>query len=106
MGLTQVPHQISLWPTAVNGQSTHHSVVVSSTSTASSSQVGPGMSTKLVGCLFAVVGSTIAASGNVYCEWLVKQQPEESIHFQNMQLYFFGIVLNGATLVAKAVMDP
>merc|ERR1712062_697257 len=60
----------------------------------------------LVGVLFALAGSTIAASSNVYCEWLVKQRPEESIHFQNMQLYFFGIVLNGATLVAKAVMDP
>jgi len=109
--LTQVP-VLPAWaalplPTAVNGHSSHHPVAVSSaTSVASASQVGPGMSTKFLGVLFALFGSTIAASSNVYCEWLVKQQPEESIHFQNMQLYFFGIVLNGATLVAKAVMDP
>jgi len=99
--LTQVPRHPA-WaavpmPTAVNS---------SATAVASASHIEPGMSTKLAGVLSALVGSTVAASSNVYCEWLVKQHPEESIHFQNMQLYFFGIVLNGATLVAKAVVDP
>jgi len=109
--LTQVPHLPgwAVWPTPtlVNGHSAQHSVAVSSqASAAPATQVELGMPTKLVGVIFAVVGSTVAASSNVYCEWLVKQQPEESIHFQNMQLYFFGIVLNGATLVAKACLDP
>jgi len=70
--LTQVPRHPA-WaavpmPTAVNS---------SATAVASASHIEPGMSTKLAGVLSALVGSTVAASSNVYCEWLVKQQPEE-----------------------------
>ncbi|CAK0866224.1 unnamed protein product, partial [Prorocentrum cordatum] len=61
---------------------------------------------KLVGAGLALVGSTVAAASNVYCEWLVKLHPEDSLHFQNMQLYAFGIALNAATLALKAAMEP
>lgn len=61
---------------------------------------------KLVGACLAIVGSTIAATSNVYCEWLVKQQPEESIHLQNMQLYFFGVVWNSLALLVKVGSEP
>mmetsp|Transcript_61972 Transcript_61972/g.177761 ORF Transcript_61972/g.177761 Transcript_61972/m.177761 type:complete len:549 (+) Transcript_61972:193-1839(+) len=65
-----------------------------------------GASTKLFGAALALLGSSIAASSNVFIEWLVKQQPKESIHLQNMQLYSFGVVFNFTTLLAKAAMEP
>jgi len=61
---------------------------------------------KLVGVGLAVFGSCVAASGNVFCEYLVKDNFEASFHFQNMQLYFFGIVLNLITLFTKASSEP
>merc|ERR1719330_1122478 len=61
---------------------------------------------KLVGAVLAVIGSCIAASSNVFCEWLVKQHPEDSINLQNLQLYFFGVVMNSATLIGKVIMEP
>mmetsp|Transcript_42415 Transcript_42415/g.122702 ORF Transcript_42415/g.122702 Transcript_42415/m.122702 type:complete len:405 (-) Transcript_42415:64-1278(-) len=63
-------------------------------------------SRKLIGAALAMVGSTIAASSNVYCEWLVKQHPHDSIHFQMMQLYSCGVILNALALAAKAALDP
>jgi UDP-sugar transporter A1/2/3 len=56
---------------------------------------------KLVGVGLAFFGSCIAASGNVFCEYLVKDKSEDCIHVQNMQLYFFGILLNLTTLAIK-----
>jgi drug/metabolite transporter (DMT)-like permease len=60
---------------------------------------------KLIGVGLAFFGSSIAASGNVFCEYLVKDRLEDSIHLQNMQLYFFGVLLNFATLIVKAITD-
>lgn len=59
---------------------------------------------KLIGTVLAVIGSTIAASSNVFCEWLM-QRSQESIHVQNLQLYFFGVLLNSFMLLSKAVLD-
>lgn len=61
---------------------------------------------KLVGVGLAVFGSSVAASGNVVCEWLVKKRAKESMHVQNMQLYCFGILFNLVTLALKAVTEP
>jgi len=61
---------------------------------------------KLVGVGLAVIGSSVAASGNVVCEWLVKKQSQESMHVQNMQLYCFGILFNLTTLILKAASAP
>ena len=44
-------------------------------------------SNKLVGACLAIVGSTIAATSNVYCEWLVKQQPQERAALCSELLY-------------------
>lgn len=64
------------------------------------------MPSKLVGVGLAVIGSSVAASGNVVCEWLVKKQSQESMHVQNMQLYCFGILFNLTTLILKVTSAP
>merc|ERR1711924_196213 len=61
---------------------------------------------KLVGIGLAFLGSSVAASGNVFFEHLVKDKVQDCIHLQNMQLYFFGIMLNLAALFLKATTDP
>jgi len=66
----------------------------------------PKPPSKLVGVGLAMLGSCIAASGNVFCEYLMKDNSEASFHFQNMQLYFFGILLNLITLITKAGSEP
>jgi len=67
---------------------------------------GWGYSKRFIGAVLAIIGSCIAASSNVFCEWLVKQRPEDSLHLQNLQLYFFGVVLNAMTLFYKVVAEP
>jgi len=63
-------------------------------------------SAKLIGACLAIFGSSVAASSNVFCEWLIKQHPEDSVHFQNMQLYTFGVAMNMIALWAKASSEP
>lgn len=106
--LTQVPYhpwtarRVPLIPAAGSAELPHHLYV----STLQGPEATPRWSRKIIGALLSVVGSTIAASSNVYCEWLVKQHPQDSIHFQMVQLYSFGVVLNAVTLAVKAALDP
>mmetsp|Transcript_7916 Transcript_7916/g.19414 ORF Transcript_7916/g.19414 Transcript_7916/m.19414 type:complete len:281 (+) Transcript_7916:365-1207(+) len=42
-----------------------------------------------------IVNSTLSAFSGVFNEWLIKKiDPEAPLQFKNMQLYFFGVVLN------------
>eukprot|EP00929_Paragymnodinium_shiwhaense_P068792 TRINITY_DN34664_c0_g1_i2.p1 TRINITY_DN34664_c0_g1~~TRINITY_DN34664_c0_g1_i2.p1 ORF type:complete len:500 (+),score=85.63 TRINITY_DN34664_c0_g1_i2:214-1713(+) len=61
---------------------------------------------KFVGAGLAVVGASIAAASNVFCEWLIKRKQQDSINFQTMQLYIFGVTLNSCVLFYKASDDP
>jgi len=70
---------------------------------ASAAKAGPS---KLVGAALSVFGSSIAAASNVCCEWLLKKRPDDSIHLQNIQLYFFGALLNLMTLSVKVALEP
>lgn len=90
-------------------QPIHHedgsSIVVSDSSRLTSSVVSE-TSPKLIGVVLAIIGSSIAASSNVFLEWLIKRAPGDSLHFQNMQLYFWGILLNFGALVMKFTLEP
>uniref|UniRef100_A0A7S4DUS5 Sugar phosphate transporter domain-containing protein n=1 Tax=Lotharella globosa TaxID=91324 RepID=A0A7S4DUS5_9EUKA len=49
----------------------------------------------IFGCGLLVVNSTLSAFSGVFNEWLIKKiDPEAPLQFKNMQLYFFGCVLN------------
>eukprot|EP00746_Dinoflagellata_sp_MGD_P146840 gnl/MRDRNA2_/MRDRNA2_79266_c0_seq3.p1 gnl/MRDRNA2_/MRDRNA2_79266_c0~~gnl/MRDRNA2_/MRDRNA2_79266_c0_seq3.p1 ORF type:complete len:380 (+),score=44.14 gnl/MRDRNA2_/MRDRNA2_79266_c0_seq3:88-1227(+) len=63
-------------------------------------------SRKVWGMILAFLGSTIMAGSNVFCEWLVKHKPQDSIHFQNMQLYFWGACINTVALLGKVLFQP
>jgi len=64
------------------------------------------LSDKTIGALLALLGSSVAASGNVFCEWLVKKDRKDSIHVQNVRLYGFGVLMNLGTLLTKVSLDP
>lgn len=82
--------------------------VITAVTAANSTDVAglAGHGPKFVGAVLGVIGSCIAASSNVFCEWLVKQHPEDSINLQNLQLYFFGVVMNSVALIGKVIMEP
>ncbi len=47
------------------------------------------------GCILLIINSTLSAFSGICNEWLIKKiDPEAPLQFKNMQLYFFGVVLN------------
>jgi len=46
------------------------------------------------GLMFTLVGTIIVSGGNVSCEWIMKRDKEETLFWQNFQLYSFGIAFN------------
>lgn len=67
----------------------------------------PATHAKLIGVAGALLGSSAAAAGNVFCEYLYKQHnPGSSMNFRNMQLYTFGVGLNLLTLMGKVSLEP
>lgn len=52
-------------------------------------------STSLIGAGLAVVSCFLSALGGIYSEMLLKGRPSASIHWQNIQLYTWGILFNG-----------
>jgi len=49
----------------------------------------------IFGAGLLVINSTMSAFSGVFNEWLIKKiDPEAPLQFKNMQLYFFGVVLN------------
>ena len=46
------------------------------------------------GLVLTLVGTMIVSGGNVSCEWIMKKDKEETLFWQNFQLYSFGIVFN------------
>lgn len=65
-------------------------------------QTSHSASQKLFGAVLALLGSSIAAFGNVYCEWLVKKDSAVSLNLQNVRLYSFGVILNCITLAIES----
>ena len=61
------------------------------------SQIPSGAATghaSLVGFLLSLVSSMLSALGGIYSEKLLKGRPSASIHWQNIQLYTWGILFN------------
>lgn len=50
------------------------------------------------GYLFGALSATLSAVAAVYTEWVMKHNTD-SFYWQNMQLYFFGVIFNGAALL-------
>jgi len=59
----------------------------------------------MMGLMFCVFGSILVSGGNVGCEWLMKRSPQQSVHWQNMQLYLFGIVFSMMVLFMRLHRD-
>ncbi|KAL6768914.1 hypothetical protein ACKKBF_B16745 [Auxenochlorella protothecoides x Auxenochlorella symbiontica] len=56
------------------------------------------MSAPLAGYAFGALSATLSAVAAVYTEWVMKHN-SDSLYWQNMQLYGFGVVFNGLALV-------
>jgi len=52
----------------------------------------------LTGYMFGVLSAFLSALAAVYTEWVMKRN-DDSLYWQNMQLYSFGVVFNGMGLV-------
>lgn len=57
------------------------------------------MRAPLIGYLFGLLSACLSALAAVYTEWVLKRNGD-SLYWQNMQLYGFGVLFNGAGLVA------
>jgi len=51
------------------------------------------------GYLFGLLSASLSASAAVYTEWIMKKN-KDCLHWQNAQLYFFGILFNALSLTA------
>jgi UDP-sugar transporter A1/2/3 len=49
----------------------------------------------LSGLLLSVASSLLSALGGIYSEKLLKGRASTSIHWQNIQLYVWGVLFNG-----------
>lgn len=53
-----------------------------------------GMAAPVLGGLLSVVSSFLSACGGIYNEKLLKGRPSSSIHWQNIQMYIWGVAFN------------
>ena len=60
----------------------------------------PGHSS-MHGLLLSVISSLLSAFGGIYSEKLLKGRPSASIHWQNIQLYVWGVAFNGLGFMLK-----
>uniref|UniRef100_A0A7S4B1F9 Uncharacterized protein n=1 Tax=Chrysotila carterae TaxID=13221 RepID=A0A7S4B1F9_CHRCT len=60
----------------------------------SSVRVGRSALTAMWGVALSVISSLLSALGGIYSEKLLKGRPSASIHWQNIQLYVWGVVFN------------
>lgn len=51
-------------------------------------------SAPLLGCSLSVLSSLLSALGGIYNEKLLKGRPSASIHWQNIQMYIWGVFFN------------
>jgi len=58
------------------------------------SAVAGGARSSMLGVLLSIVSCVLSAFGGIYSEKLLKDRPADSIHWQNVQLYVWGIVFN------------
>jgi len=56
--------------------------------------LGAGMATPVLGGLLSVLSSLLSACGGIYNEKLLKGRPSASIHWQNIQMYIWGVAFN------------
>lgn len=61
-----------------------------------------GRTSHFFGVVAALTGCSLAAVTNVIDEMLMKQRPNDSLMFQNLHMYFWGILVNGLCLVLKS----
>mmetsp|Transcript_2105 Transcript_2105/g.7038 ORF Transcript_2105/g.7038 Transcript_2105/m.7038 type:complete len:350 (+) Transcript_2105:163-1212(+) len=54
---------------------------------------GPARSS-MMGLLLSMVSCVLSAFGGIYSEKLLKDKPNDSIHWQNIQLYAWGVLFN------------
>lgn len=47
-----------------------------------------------MGFILTLMGTLVVSGGNVTCEWLMKKDKDETLFWQNFQLYIFGMVFN------------
>jgi len=65
--------------------------------------VDNGKESSFVGLCLSVISCMLSACGGIYSEKLLKDKAKDSIHWQNVQLYFWGVLFN---LVGSLMHDP
>ena len=53
-----------------------------------------GLAAPIIGGLLSVLSSLLSALGGIYNEKLLKGRPSSSIHWQNIQMYVWGVAFN------------
>lgn len=61
-----------------------------------------GHTAHFVGVIATLVTCSLSALSNVVDEMLMKHRPDDSLMFQNMHVYFWGILVNGSCLLLKS----
>ena len=61
----------------------------------------PQKDSSLFGLCMAIITCLLSAFGGIYSEKLLKDKVKQSIHWQNIQLYTWGILCNGVGTVLK-----
>mmetsp|Transcript_11433 Transcript_11433/g.34528 ORF Transcript_11433/g.34528 Transcript_11433/m.34528 type:complete len:348 (-) Transcript_11433:48-1091(-) len=72
---------------------------------AGSSASSSGMSSSTIGFLMSIVSCILSAFGGIYSEKLLKNKPNDSIHWQNIQLYAWGVVFNLLGMFLNSGLD-
>ena len=54
------------------------------------------------GYMFGLLSAFLSALAAVYTEWVMKRN-DDSLHWQNIQLYTFGILFNGLGLAFSSL---
>jgi len=65
--------------------------------------VEDGSKSSFIGLILSIISCMLSAMGGIYSEKLLKDKSKDSIHWQNIQLYFWGIVFN---FVGTLLHDP
>lgn len=53
--------------------------------------------------MFGLLSAFLSALAAVYTEWVMKRN-DDSLHWQNIQLYTFGILFNGMGLAFNSLL--
>jgi len=87
---------MAIWQLTCGTATSHIPLCISSAGGSDSTSDALGLSLSVVSCI-------LSATGGVYSEKLLKDRAKQSIHWQNIQLYGWGVLFN---LLGQSARDP